>query len=114
MPSSEEQDWERQRDAGQPEGHVPQQRSGQEELRAAHREELERLAAEVGHADMVGKVQAYVEHTADEVLQGITANVELLERATWDPRSEVARDTVAQDVELPTGERFRIMVQRLR
>lgn len=111
------------------EGHVPTPRdgdredreatSGQEALRAAHRAELERLAAEVGAAEDIGRekvveiVQAYHEVEAGEVLQ-LLRTAEGLERATWDPRQEVARDTVVQDVELPTGERFRLMVQRLR
>jgi hypothetical protein len=58
-------------------------------------------------------VQAWHEITADEVLQ-LLRTAEGLENATYDPRSHPARDTVLQDVELSTGERFRIMVQRLR
>jgi predicted NUDIX family NTP pyrophosphohydrolase len=96
--------------------------SGQEELRAAHRAEAERLAAEVGDQveggpeRVVEIVQAYREVTADEVFTDLRMCrlSDNLAEASWDPRSEVAQDTVMADMELRTGERFRVLVQRLR
>lgn len=58
-------------------------------------------------------VTAWHEVTADAVLTGLRT-AEILEGASVDHRTQPARETVVQDVELVTGERFRIMVQRLR